>query len=450
MNPDYIRRIGNRINAGSTPSNNGITAHGTSDHTWYPTGMTGTNLGYKVFANVPFDAREFVETYDDLMTWHIQNQGFPYIGMSVLVLFKTNHPQEGSIYDPANLLMKRYILTTLEGTVVPGSGEEIENAECTGAWFAANAPDFFANSGNGSTGSPWAQYPTAGRAGYFKFSPDAWVPEKAEADGLGDGILVLPADADYFTYQKQTNLDGSVTYFQVDTNTGARKEILRADEVEDEHGWISLTVPVYDPVTGIATGFTPYDYCEKHEMDEENVDDLRAAAFELILQLAAPKFDLEANDDSPKTTLLTINRQATDEEGKQVTIQERVIVKGTIDVQNKVFQRTANGTYVDHDGNVAENDDTKYIRVAEGIKNGKDIISPVYEIARVGGKPINVGISLEWAEWEESGSNVQSRNAEVEGSQQGSYIDNQNGDARNAGSGTAGMQSADGKYLYNL
>ena len=233
----------------------------------------------------------------------------------------------------------------------------------------------------------------------------------------------------------------------MNTTTGVRTEILKANEEGGAGGWGTYTVTTYDPVTGVSALYGASDYCDDHGMDKTKVEDRRAAAFELMLQASAPKFDLEANDDSPKTTLLTINRQATDENGAQVTIQERVLVKGTIDVQNKVFQRTANGTYVDHSGHVAENDDTKYIRVAEGIKDGKDIISPVYEIARVGGKPINVGISLEWAEWEEDGAAaVQSRNAEVTGSQANSYIDNQGGDARNAGRGNTTLQASDPKY----
>lgn len=405
---------------------------------WYPTAMTALTSGFKIWSNEPIDPRCMVHTYDDLLKWSPFMQGYPYVGMSVLVMFKTRKGSDEETFDPSNLLLKRYTLVSY--TALPKRRSDYTSqAEADDARiYIAPAP----LGGMATSTATGALDMTSGKQMYY-FEPSDWVAEKSESDSFADGILVLPADSQQFTYQKQTNLDGTITYFEVNTTTGVRTEILKANKERGAGGWGTYTVKTYDPVTGVATSYGALDYCGDHGMDKTKVEDRRAATFELMLQASAPKFDLEANDDSPKTTLLTINRQATDENGAQVTIQERVLVKGTIDVQNKVFQRTANGTY---SGAVAENDDTKYIRVAEGIKDGKDIISPVYEIARVGGKPINVGISLEWAEWEEDGAAVQSRNAEVTGSQANSYIDNQGNNARNADIGNDTLQASDPKY----
>lgn len=407
---------------------------------WYPTAMTALTSGFKIWSNEPIDPRCMVHTYDDLLKWSPFMQGYPYVGMSVLVMFKARKGSDNETFDPSNLLLKRYTLVSYTALPHPRSDFESQEEADAARIYIAPAP-----LGPMATSTATGALDMSAGAEVYYFEPSDWIAEKSESDGFADGILVLPEDDRHFTFQKQINLDNSITYFQVDTTDGTRTEILKANE---QGTWGAWAVTVYNPVTGETSQYTPTDYCNEHGMQNPGVEDLRAAAFELMLQVAAPKFDLEANDDSPKTTLLTINRQATDENGAQVTIQERVLVKGTIDVQNKVFQRIANGTYVDHNGAVAENDDTKYIRVAEGIKDGKDIISPVYEIARVGGKPINVGISLEWAEWEEDGAAaVQSRNAEVTGSQANSYIDNQSGDARNAGNGTEQDQEPNHKYM---
>jgi hypothetical protein len=284
------------------------------------------------------------------------------------------------------------------------------------------------------------------------------VEEKAAASGFAEGIIVVKNDNRGIGFQRSYNSKKGEVKYWVTYPTGERKLIGYLDGGEEKAdpqdvnnvchdlGLTSadklknIVWTRIDPITGATADCTTADYVSAHRSEcnleskypgISNFDFEQEAGFQILLQLTTPVVDIEANEDNLKANLVEVNH---DEiiDGEQVVVTEQVRVKSSLTVSNVVSMKSANQSFAASGDAPAENDDTKYIRVAEGIKNGKDIISPVYNIATIGGKQINIGISLEWAEWEESGTDVQSRNAEVTGSQANSYIDNQSGDARTA------------------
>ena len=206
---------------------------------WYPTAMTALTSGFKIWSNEPIDPRCMVHTYDDLLKWSPFMQGYPYVGMSVLVMFKTRKGSDEETFDPSNLLLKRYTLVSYTALPQPRSDYASQAEADRARIYIAPAPlgDMATSTATGALDM------TGGKQMYY-FEPSDWVAEKSESDGFAEGILVLPEDTQGFTFQKQTNLDGSITYFEVNSS-GDRREFLKVDEQDD---WSQLAVATYDPV----------------------------------------------------------------------------------------------------------------------------------------------------------------------------------------------------------
>lgn len=152
----------------------------TNTDAWYPIVGGSFGSGMKIFSNQPIDARSFVFTYDDLLTWRPQQQGLPYIGMSVLVLFKRRYATKETTYIPNNILNQRYTCISTKAFTDPERTHEID-------LINQNLP---------TDPSPAKIQDSVDFVYYFK--PENWIQEISNTN-VEDKQSIIIANSDEFT-----------------------------------------------------------------------------------------------------------------------------------------------------------------------------------------------------------------------------------------------------------